>query len=212
MWPFIVLGVCVRRSENLFVCFGAKPTQRARSPARPEVEEERKVPEKTEGQLTKEDGEGQSTKEETSRREIAVQGKDSQQKDSQRWVGIPSGFWWRFRSKYTPAIVYRCTENSKCHKIPFLALGADPSPCLFVLFSHPLGCALHICNDICDTPGREPLDDSLAMNSLVYRSYSRGRQARGVITLVWWTWPPWNNQYSKSWCCCRCFFGGVTWD
>ena len=23
-----MLGVCVRRSENLFVCFGAKPTQR----------------------------------------------------------------------------------------------------------------------------------------------------------------------------------------
>ena len=30
MWPFVVLGVCVcvHRSENLFVCFGAKPTRR----------------------------------------------------------------------------------------------------------------------------------------------------------------------------------------
>ena len=36
---------------------------RAKYPARPEVEEERKVPEKTEGQFTKEDGERQSTTE-----------------------------------------------------------------------------------------------------------------------------------------------------
>ena len=28
VWPFVVLVVCERRSENLFVCFGAKPTQR----------------------------------------------------------------------------------------------------------------------------------------------------------------------------------------
>ena len=63
MWPFVVLGVCVCQSENLFVCFGVKPTQRTRSPTRPEVEEARKVPEKTEGQLTKEDGESQLTME-----------------------------------------------------------------------------------------------------------------------------------------------------
>ena len=69
----------------------------SRSPTRPEVEEERKVREKTEGELTTDprDSSRQRTGEVTSRREIAVQGKGGQQKeavrkDSQRWVGIPS--------------------------------------------------------------------------------------------------------------------------
>ena len=38
----------------------------------------------------------------------------------------------KFLAEYTPAIVDRPTENAECHKTPFLALGVDPSPCLFV--------------------------------------------------------------------------------
>ena len=58
---------------------------------------EKEGPREDRGQLAKEDAEDslQRTGEETSRRGIAVQGKDGQQKeavreDSQRWVGIPS--------------------------------------------------------------------------------------------------------------------------
>ena len=61
--------LCWRHSDNLFVCFGAKPTQRARSPARPEVEEGRKVSEKTERVSW------QRKAEENSRLEIAVWGR-----------------------------------------------------------------------------------------------------------------------------------------
>ena len=77
------------------------------------------------GQSAKEDrrrGSGQRRAEETSRREIAVQRKDGQQKeavreDSQTWVGILSDFCRCFgKKKNTQGIVYRCTENAKCHK------------------------------------------------------------------------------------------------
>ena len=58
----------------------------SRSPARPEVDKERKVREKREDQLTKEPRESsrQRRAEETSRREIAVQGKDGRQKEAVR--------------------------------------------------------------------------------------------------------------------------------
>ena len=59
---------------------------RTRSPARPDVEEERKVPEKTVGELTKEPRESsrQQRVEEGGRIEIAVQEKDGQQKEAAR--------------------------------------------------------------------------------------------------------------------------------
>ena len=85
----------------------------------------------------------QSRAEEDGQLEIAVQGKDGQQKeavreDSQRWVSISSGFK-KFRAKHTPVIVYKytksCTKSSQ--RLPFLALGADPSPCLFVCSFSP---------------------------------------------------------------------------
>ena len=63
MWPFIVLGVCVPVRESLCLLWHKTHTLglMARPPARLEVDKERKVPEKIEGQLTKEDGERQST-------------------------------------------------------------------------------------------------------------------------------------------------------
>ena len=50
-------------------------------------------------------------------------------------------------------------------------------------FSHPLGCALRICNETCDTPGWEPLDESLDMNCIGFKKLiSRGSAVRSVIT------------------------------
>ena len=67
MWPFVV-SCCVCMSapvrESLRLLWRETHTKglTARPPTRPEVDEERKVAEKTESQLTKEDGEMQLTK------------------------------------------------------------------------------------------------------------------------------------------------------
>ena len=97
MWPFIVTlcghslcWVCVCAGQRISLSALARNLHkglRARSTARPEVNEERKVSEKTESQLTKEDEGMQSTTEEVGWLEIRVQGKDVRQKeaeDSQR--------------------------------------------------------------------------------------------------------------------------------
>ena len=155
----VCVCVCVRWSENLFVCFGAKPTQRTED----EISREtgsgggKEGPMgRQRGQLTKEDGERsrQRRAEETSRLEIVVQGKDGQQKGKQSKVSWHS-LWLlqKFRPKYTHVIVYRCTENAKCHKTPFLALGADPSPCLFVCsFSSTLSVVFYVAVKKCVIP------------------------------------------------------------
>ena len=94
-----IVYVCapVRTSLCLLWCETHTKSLTVRPPATPEVDEERKIPEKK-GQMTKGDREWQLKQraEEEGRLEIAVQGKDDQQKeavkeDIQRWVGIPSG-------------------------------------------------------------------------------------------------------------------------
>ena len=105
---FVTLCGYVRRADDLFVCFGAKPKQRAWARDLPR---DRKWTRRgrSESQLTKEPKESsqQRRAEETSRREKAVQGKDGLQKeamreDSQRLVGIPSGFCRSFAKNTRP--------------------------------------------------------------------------------------------------------------
>ena len=138
-FPVTLWGLCARQTIPLSVLArnpnkGLKlEVSRVTGSGRGEVgaREER-------GQLTKEprDGRRQRTAEETSWREIAVQGKDGQQKEA-------------FKDDLTflVAIVevlrkihaHDSLQNARKpaqnrHKTPFLALGADPSPyCLFVL-------------------------------------------------------------------------------
>ena len=61
----VCVCVCAPVRESLCLLWRETHTKglTARPPARPEVDEERKVPEKTEGEFTKEDREGQSTTE-----------------------------------------------------------------------------------------------------------------------------------------------------
>ena len=87
-------------------------------------------------------GSRERTAEGTSQNELAVQsGQRSAEggggEDSQRWLGIPSGFWRSFAKNTLPAIVYKMQKKmyTKCHKTTLLALGADLSQyCSFVLF------------------------------------------------------------------------------
>ena len=74
--------------------------------------------------------------------------------------------------------------HKKLHKIPFLALGADPSSSLFVSsFVHPVGLILRIYYEMCDTPGRKPLEESLAM-IVWFNDFDivGGQPARGFVT------------------------------
>ena len=78
-WPFV--SVCVGATQTISLSVLARNPHkglRTRSPARPEVEEGGKVPAKTER------ASWQSRAEEDGRLEIAVQGKDGQQKEAVR--------------------------------------------------------------------------------------------------------------------------------
>ena len=165
-----------RHSDDLFVCFGAKPTQRTEDQI---LRETGSVGGK-EG--PREDRESRSTTE--SRREqlaveLVVQGKDGQQKeavreDSQRWVSIPSGFVEVSRKIHARDSLQM---HKRLHKsVTQTSLSCTWSwpksvfVCLF-FYSHLLCCTLRICKEMCDTSGRKwekkPLDKSLAMSSLV---------------------------------------------
>ena len=91
--------------------------------------------------------------------EIAVQGKDGQQKkavreDSQRWVSFPCGFCRSFAQN--TCLRYKCTENAKCHKLPFLCLElTQVHVCSFVLFLPPS--QLYLCGrkEMCKSPSQK---------------------------------------------------------
>ena len=150
--------LCWRHSDKFLVCFGAKDTQRGLrmiSPARPEVEEWRKVWEMTERVSW------QRRAGETSRLVIAVK---RRRRTLSTEVSMASG---------KIHACYRLQMQWELHKkrhieFPLLALGADPSPCLFVCsFFHPFGCVLCDRKEMCDTPGRKSLHGTLAISSLV---------------------------------------------
>ena len=111
--------------------------------------------------------------EETNRTVIPVLGKDGQQKeavreDSQRWVGILVAFVEVSRKIHAVDSLQMCGECKASQNSLSFAWSWPKSVfvCLF-FFSHPLGCALCICNLMCDTPGREPLEESQATSSLI---------------------------------------------
>ena len=160
MWLYV--GVCPGQTISLsFFVRNPHKRLRTRSPARPEVEEERKVPGKTEVQLTKEPRESsrQRRAEEDGRIEIAVQGKDCQQKeaareDSQRWVSIPCGFVEVSRKIHAHDSLQM---HKKLHKIVTqTSLSCTwnwPKSKLFVCSSfYPLGCILCGCKEMWNTP------------------------------------------------------------
>ena len=156
--------MCVRVCTGQTITLFWRKTQRkgwsSRSPARPEVDEERNVPEKTQGQLTKEDGEMQST---SGRRDQSAwdsspgegcsaeggsEGRQSKMSWHSYWLLL------KFRDKYTPAIVYRCTCLQSVKKPPFLRLElTQVRVCSFVLFLPPTRLILCCRCEMWNTPG-----------------------------------------------------------
>ena len=98
----------------------------------------------------------------------------SQQKSERRLLK-PDELHRGWANQHRPALVYRYTGNTSCHKTTFLALGADISPyCSFVLFSPTLSLSCIFCGrkEMWDTPV-DLLDESRAMNSFGFKKLSR---------------------------------------
>ena len=140
------MWVCTqgRRSLCLFWRETQTKSLSSRSPARPEVDEEKEVREKRELWVDKGTQRGPSTAE--SRRDQSAwdscpgEGRSAEGGSEGRQSKIRWYSNWllsKFREKYTPTIIYKCTKSctKSSHKTPFLALAADLSPhCSFVLF------------------------------------------------------------------------------
>ena len=119
----IHFSVCGCQSENHFICFGAKPTQR---PCARDIPRDR--------MWVKEERSERRQKKWVSRREqkwsvgLREQSREGEGHSRQKsawlvpFVGVSL--------EYTLALAYRI--HKRCQGIPLLALGADPSLCLFV--------------------------------------------------------------------------------
>ena len=153
---------CGCQSEDSFVCFWRETHTKglqARSPTRPEEDEGRKVPELKRSQST---GESSQEKVAVKRWEL-VREETSQQKSERRLlrpVDRQMPVWPTREDK--SALLVTCGSFARVHahvsplkhrmhksvtNFSLLALGANPSPWLFVLlFFHPLGC---VCCVLC---------------------------------------------------------------
>ena len=123
----ILVLVCVCAGQRISLFWRETHTKglRARSPARPEVDEGKKVPEKTER------ASWQRKAEETSRLESAVKRRRRTQSIE---VSIASGFCGSFARVH--ARVNSQIAQKVLHRLPpLLTFGADPSPCLIVCSS-----------------------------------------------------------------------------
>ena len=175
---------CRRHSDDLFVCFGTKPAQRTEGEISHETgsegrkegpREDRKQRRAGENswleiavQRMRQSAEGGSEKmdvglrrEPTEVRKMAA--KTCWPTEAEKMSALLVAFVevsCKIHAKYTES----CTKVS--HRLPPSCAWNWLKP-VFVLFFHPLGCALHICNQMCNTPGQKPLDESLAVSSLV---------------------------------------------
>ena len=132
--PFLCVWVPVRES----LCFGVKLMQRACVRDLPWVwkDEGRKVPEISWQRIGEEDSQHERAVKRTQSAEGSSRDQLKEQDSRQRWkqgredksallVAL-----WVFSLNYTLAFAHRI--HKKCHRLPTLALGADPSSCLFV--------------------------------------------------------------------------------
>ena len=187
-------GVPSRRSLCLFWRKAQTKGLSLRSPARPEMDEDRKVWEKRiEEQLTKETREGsrQRRAEEDGGIDIAVQGKDGQQKeavreDSQRWVSIPCGFVDVSRKKHACDNLQMHEKLQKIVTQTSLSYAWNwPKSILFVCsFSPTLSVVFYVAVMKCVIPRRKPLDESLAMNSIGLKKLISRARPLGVVSQV----------------------------
>ena len=191
-WAFVSVGVGECQSEDSFVCFGVKPTQRAcmwdllwdRKRMR-----EGKVPE----QIRRRQSAGESSQQKLGEA-------DGQRKATARtygprgWVGqrerISQYSWW-LCGNFTRIHTHNSPQmHRKLHKsltnFSLLVLGANPSPWLFVLlFLHFFSCVCCvwcICKEMWNTPGHrweKPLDNWMTMSGL--GGWDSGGLASGCI-------------------------------
>ena len=165
---------CGYHSEKLFVCIGAKPTERIC--ARNILQDRKRTREgRSQGQWRVEDSqEKESVKRWVQRREETSQQNSKRQllrpvdlkmpgwptREDKSALLVACGSFTRVHARVSPQ-KHRMHESVTDYF--FLALGANPSPCLFVLlYFHPLGWVFCVCKGMWNTPGmrwEKPLED-----------------------------------------------------
>ena len=173
------VGVCGCQSDDSFVCFGAKPTQRAcvRDLPRDRKRKREGMSQRTVGrrdqsregqsagrcsrdqskeQVSQEMRVGQRGDQSTEVRKVAAGTcwpTDAGLTNTRRWVSIPSGFV-EVSCKYTPTIAYKCTES--CTKVsqtsPLLHLELTQARLFASLFFHLLSCVFCVLVKKCEIP------------------------------------------------------------
>ena len=175
---------CVRWADDLFVCFGVKPKQRAwdRDIPRDRKWTRKEGPRKDKRAIDEGTQREQSTTE--SRRDQLAwdsnlgEGRSGMREDSQIWMSIPSGVCRSFAKIYAQM-------HEKLHKIVTEnSLSCDwswPKVILFICSSFHPQLYFFVAVKKCEIPRRKPLDESLAMNNIgLKKLISRGSATRGV--------------------------------
>ena len=163
---------CGCKSEDPFVCFGRKPTQRACARDFPR-DRKRTRKERSEREQKKLVGRtGQST-EESSQEKRAGAGACGLRGRVGQSERISERFWWlcgNFSRIYACNISYNARKESQTS--PFLRLGLTLARVCLFSFLHPLGCVccvLCVRKEVWNTPDRrweKPLDDLMGMCGL----------------------------------------------
>ena len=142
------VGVGKCQSEYSFVCFGAKPTQKAYAQNFPPEEDKgRKVRESTEVDRRDQGIKTDQSTEQGSRQKRAgarTYGLRSRFTNVRGRVSVPCGFV-GISLEYTLALAHRCTESYArvSQNSPFLRLELT-QVCVCFLFFHPLGCVCYV--------------------------------------------------------------------
>ena len=167
------VSVCGCPSENSFVCFGAKPTQRLAHEISHETwrgwrkegprEEKKTVSRRKQKGLV--DRTGRSKRWNQDREERRTEVRKTTAKtcspteagltNARKWVSIPCCFV-EVSCKYTPTIAWKCTEScTKVSQTSLLRLQLTQIRfCLFIPFFQPFGCALRVRKEMCNAPVR----------------------------------------------------------
>ena len=200
-----VASICVPVRESLCLFWHETNTKglRVRSPMRPEGRGKEGPRDQSAGEVSQEKVAAETSWQNRSvKRWESGREETSQQKSERRLlkpVDLQMPGWptrefksafqvalWEFLLKYTLALAHRM--HKKCHRL-LLALGANPSPCLFVclFFSSTLSVVNCVSVKECEIPPvrdkKNHLTILIAMSSLV--GWDSGGWPAGIGTLSW---------------------------
>ena len=173
------VGVDERQSDDYFVCFGAKPTQRA---CARNFLRDRKKTRKRQGTRTEQrgvsDSQGKVTVRERwlLREELGPVDREARSASVRGWVSVPGS---SVGISFESCRSHRTPEN--CQNLSMLR--DNPSPCFLVLFS--TFCYIcYVCCKICEIPlaGDEKNHKTIEWSWADLRSWDTGGRPAGILS------------------------------